>query len=51
MARTGGAQAIGLGDEVGSLDAEGRQAGGSDPREADLTALNLTPVLTEPVRT
>ena len=30
--------------------AEGRQAGGPDLREADLTAPNLSPVLTEPIR-
>jgi 5-methylthioadenosine/S-adenosylhomocysteine deaminase len=46
MATIDGAGAIGLGDEVGSLEA-GKQA---DLILVDLTALNLSPVLTEPVR-
>ena len=46
MATVEGARAIGLGDEVGSLEV-GKQA---DLILVDLTALNLTPVLTEPVR-
>ena len=43
MATIEGAQAIGLGDEIGSLE-EGKQA---DLILVDLTALNLTPVLTD----
>ena len=35
---------------LGRWIAKGRQAGRPDPREADLTALNLSPVLTAPVR-
>ena len=46
MATIEGAQAVGLGDEVGSLEV-GKQA---DLISVDLTALNLSPVLTEPVR-
>jgi len=46
MATIEGAQAIGLGEEVGSLEV-GKQA---DLILVDLTALNLSPVLTEPVR-
>lgn len=46
MATIEGAQAIGLGDEVGSLEA-GKQA---DVILVDLRALNLSPVLLEPVR-
>jgi len=46
MATIEGAQAIGLGDEIGSLEV-GKQA---DLILVDLTALNLSPVLTEPVR-
>jgi 5-methylthioadenosine/S-adenosylhomocysteine deaminase len=46
MAMVEGAQAIGLGDEIGSLE-EGKQA---DLILVDLTALNLSPVLTEPIR-
>jgi 5-methylthioadenosine/S-adenosylhomocysteine deaminase len=46
MATIEGAQAVGLGDEVGSLEV-GKQA---DLILVDLTALNLTPVLTEPIR-
>jgi 5-methylthioadenosine/S-adenosylhomocysteine deaminase len=46
MATIEGAQAIGLGDEIGSLEV-GKQA---DLILVDLTALNLTPVLTEPIR-
>ena len=41
-----GAQAVGLGDEVGSLEA-GKQA---DLILVDLTELNLSPVLEAPVR-
>jgi 5-methylthioadenosine/S-adenosylhomocysteine deaminase len=40
------ARAIGLGDEIGSLEV-GKQA---DLILVDLTALNLSPVLTQPVR-
>jgi 5-methylthioadenosine/S-adenosylhomocysteine deaminase len=47
MATIEGAQAVGLGDEVGSLEV-GKQA---DLILVDLTALNLTPVLAEPIRT
>jgi hypothetical protein len=46
MATVEGAQAIGLGDEIGSL-AVGKQA---DLILVDLTALNLSPVLMEPIR-
>ena len=46
MATIEGAQAIGLGDEIGSLE-EGKQA---DLILVDLTALNLSPVLEAPVR-
>jgi 5-methylthioadenosine/S-adenosylhomocysteine deaminase len=46
MATIEGAQAIGLGDEVGSLEV-GKQA---DLILVDLTALNLSPVLAAPVR-
>ena len=46
MATIEGAQAIGLGDEIGSLEA-GKQA---DLIVVDLTALNLSPVLDAPVR-
>jgi 5-methylthioadenosine/S-adenosylhomocysteine deaminase len=46
MATVEGASAIGLGDEIGSLE-EGKQA---DLVLVDLTALNLTPVLDGPVR-
>ncbi len=46
MATTEGAHAIGLGDEIGSLEL-GKQA---DLILVDLTAPNLTPVLTSPVR-
>lgn len=46
MAAIEGAQAIGLGDEIGSLET-GKQA---DLILVDLTALNLTPVLEAPVR-
>jgi len=46
MATIEGAQAIGLGDEIGSLEA-GKQA---DLILVDLTALNLSPVLDAPVR-
>jgi 5-methylthioadenosine/S-adenosylhomocysteine deaminase len=46
MATIEGARAIGLGAEIGSLEA-GKQA---DLILVDLTALNLSPVLTEPVR-
>lgn len=46
MATIEGAQAIGLGDEIGSLET-GKQA---DLILVDLTALNLTPVLEAPVR-
>ena len=38
------------GTRWGRWIAEGRQACGPDPREADLTALNLSPVLEAPVR-
>jgi 5-methylthioadenosine/S-adenosylhomocysteine deaminase len=46
MATIEGAQAIGLGEEIGSLEA-GKQA---DLILVDLKALNLSPVLDEPVR-
>ncbi len=46
MATIEGAQAIGLDDEIGSLEI-GKQA---DLISVDLTALNLSPVLTGPVR-
>jgi 5-methylthioadenosine/S-adenosylhomocysteine deaminase len=46
MATIEGAQAVGLGDEVGSLEA-GKQA---DLILVDLTKLNLSPVLETPVR-
>ena len=46
MATIEGAQAVGLGDEVGSLEA-GKQA---DLILVNLTALNLSPVLEAPVR-
>ena len=46
MATIEGAQAVGLGDEVGSLET-GKQA---DLILVDLTALNLSPVLEAPVR-
>jgi 5-methylthioadenosine/S-adenosylhomocysteine deaminase len=46
MATVEGAQAIGLGDEIGSLEV-GKQA---DLILIDLTALNLSPVLEAPVR-
>ncbi len=46
MATIEGARAVGLGDEVGSLEV-GKQA---DMILVDLTALNLSPVLTSPVR-
>ncbi len=46
MATIEGAQAIGLGDAIGSLE-EGKQA---DLVLVDLTALNLSPVLEAPVR-
>jgi 5-methylthioadenosine/S-adenosylhomocysteine deaminase len=46
MATIEGAQALGLGDEVGSLET-GKQA---DMILVDLTALNLSPVLEAPVR-
>jgi 5-methylthioadenosine/S-adenosylhomocysteine deaminase len=46
MATVEGAQAIGLGDEVGSLEV-GKQA---DLILVDLTALNLSPVLEAPIR-
>ena len=46
MATIEGAQAIGLGDEIGSLEA-GKQA---DLILVNLTALNLTPVLDAPIR-
>jgi 5-methylthioadenosine/S-adenosylhomocysteine deaminase len=46
MATIEGARAIGLGDEIGSLEV-GKQA---DLILVNLTALNLTPVLTEPIR-
>ena len=46
MATIEGAQAIGLGDEIGSLEV-GKQA---DLIGVDLTALNLSPVLEAPIR-
>ena len=46
MATIEGAQAIGLDDEIGSLEAV-KQA---DLILVDLTALNLSPVLMEPIR-
>jgi 5-methylthioadenosine/S-adenosylhomocysteine deaminase len=46
MATIEGAQAIGLGEEIGSLEV-GKQA---DLILVDLQALNLSPVLDEPVR-
>jgi hypothetical protein len=46
MATIEGARAVGLGDEVGSLEL-GKQA---DLILVDLTALNLSPVLEAPVR-
>ena len=46
MATIEGAQAVGLGDEVGSLEA-GKQA---DLTLVDMTELNLSPVLEAPVR-
>lgn len=46
MATIEGAQAIGLGDEIGSLE-PGKQA---DLILVDLTALNLSPVIDTPVR-
>ena len=46
MATIEGAQAIGLGDEIGSLE-QGKQA---DLILVDLTALNLSPVLESPIR-
>jgi 5-methylthioadenosine/S-adenosylhomocysteine deaminase len=46
MATIEGAQAVGLGDEVGSLEA-GKQA---DLILVDMTELNLSPVLVAPVR-
>ena len=46
MATIEGAQAVGLGDKVGSLE-PGKQA---DLILVDLTALNLSPVLEAPVR-
>jgi 5-methylthioadenosine/S-adenosylhomocysteine deaminase len=46
MATIEGARAIGLGDEIGSLEV-GKQA---DLILVDLTALNLSPVIDAPVR-
>ena len=46
MATIEGAQAIGLGDEIGSLEV-GKQA---DLILVDLQALNLSPVLENPIR-
>ena len=46
MATIEGARAVGLGDEIGSLEA-GKQA---DLLGVDLTELNLSPVLEAPVR-